>query len=197
MTALLDVVNDDSDEDDIIQGFVWEDINKYKGQGENFTSSVRPQDAAKDVTKVVDDFQLFFNKELIDRIAEETNRYAEQFLHGCKLSSRSAVRAWKPVTEGEIYVLLGLYNYGHHLEVYSEVIFHHEKGIISTPGFGDIVTKYRLELICKFLHFIDSETVNYFQGPKKLLNIFTVILCQNKSFQELCFPNQEISRDES
>jgi hypothetical protein len=91
-----------------------------------------------------------------------------------------------------------LYNYGYHLEVYSEVIFHHEKGIIYTPGFGDIVTKERLELLCKFLHFIDSETVNNFQGPDKIfLNIFTVILCQNKSFQELCFPNQDISRDES
>jgi hypothetical protein len=76
MTALRDVVNDDSDEDDIIQGFVWEDINKYKGQGENFTSSVRPQDAAK----VMDDFQLFFNRELIDRIAEETDMLSSFYM---------------------------------------------------------------------------------------------------------------------
>jgi hypothetical protein len=35
--ALFDtVVNDDSDEDDIIQAFVWKDIKNYKGQRVNF-----------------------------------------------------------------------------------------------------------------------------------------------------------------
>jgi hypothetical protein len=41
--ALLDVVVDDNiDEDDDIQDFVWEDMNNYKGQRENFAGSVGP-----------------------------------------------------------------------------------------------------------------------------------------------------------
>jgi hypothetical protein len=75
---------------------------------ENFTGSVGPQGAAKEVTEIVDVFKLFFNSELVETIVEETNRYAEQFLHGRELSSRSAASAWKPVTEGDIYVVLGL-----------------------------------------------------------------------------------------
>jgi hypothetical protein len=81
--ALLDVVVDDnSDEDDIIQDFVWEDMNNYKGQRKNFMGSVGPQGAAKEVTEIVDVFDLFFNSELVDTIVEETSRYAEQFLRG-------------------------------------------------------------------------------------------------------------------
>jgi hypothetical protein len=57
-SALLDVmVNDDSDEDDIIQDFAWVDINNYKVQRENFTGSVGPQGVAKHVTEVVNVFE--------------------------------------------------------------------------------------------------------------------------------------------
>jgi hypothetical protein len=67
-------------------------MNNYKGQRENFTGSVGPQDAAKEVTEIVEVFELFFNSELADTIAEEKNRYAKQFLHGRKLSSRSTAK---------------------------------------------------------------------------------------------------------
>jgi hypothetical protein len=108
--ALLDVVVDDnSDDDDIIQDCVWEDMNNYKGQRENFTGGVGPQGAAKEATEIVDIFKLFLNSELVDTIVEEPNRYTKQFLRGRKLSNRSTARAWKPVTEEEIYVVLGLF----------------------------------------------------------------------------------------
>jgi hypothetical protein len=81
--AVLDVVMDgDSDQDDIIQDFVWEDMNHYKGQRENVTSSAGPQGAEKQVTEIVDVFELFFNGEFVAEIVEETNIYAKQFLRG-------------------------------------------------------------------------------------------------------------------
>jgi hypothetical protein len=47
---LLDaVVNDGS----ATQDFVWENMQNYKGQRENFTGSVGPQVAAKHVTEIV------------------------------------------------------------------------------------------------------------------------------------------------
>jgi cytochrome c556 len=56
--AFLDaVVNYGSDEDDsATQDFVWENMQNYKGQRENFTGSVGPQGAAKHVTESVDIF---------------------------------------------------------------------------------------------------------------------------------------------
>jgi hypothetical protein len=58
--AFLDVlVDDNSDEDDIIQGFVWEDINSYKEQRENFIGSVLRQGTASEVTEIVDILSCF------------------------------------------------------------------------------------------------------------------------------------------
>jgi hypothetical protein len=81
--AVLDVVVDgDSHQDDIIQDFVWEDMNNYKGQKGNFTDSVGPQGAAKLVTEIVGVFELFFRAEFVAKIVEETNRYDEHFFTG-------------------------------------------------------------------------------------------------------------------
>jgi hypothetical protein len=38
-----------------------------------------------------------------------TRNNAEQFLRGRELSIRSPDRAWKSVTEGDIYIVLGLF----------------------------------------------------------------------------------------
>jgi hypothetical protein len=132
--ALLNVVVDgDSDkDDDIIQDFVWEDMNNYKGQRKNFTGIVGPQGAAKEVTEIVGIFELFFNSKLIDKIVEETNRYAEQSLWGHKLSSRSNSRAWKPVRGRNLCCTRPIYGYGHYSKTYPEIIFHHKKGDLET-----------------------------------------------------------------
>jgi hypothetical protein len=105
--------------------------------------------------------------------------------------------AWKSVIEGEIYVLVGLFMLMSITQKPTLRSYFTTKGVISTPGFGDIVTRDRLELICKFLHFVNNETISSFQGPKKLLKIFPVISHLNKKSQELYLPNQDISIDES
>jgi hypothetical protein len=158
------VVDDNSDEDDdIIQDFVWEDMNNYKGQRENFKGGAGPQGAAKEVTEIVDVFEFFFNSELVDTIVEETNGYAEPSLCGRKLSSRSTARAWKPVTEGEIYVVLGLFMLMGIIQKPTLRSYFTTKRVISTPGFGDIITRERLEQICKFLQCANNETIYSFQ----------------------------------
>jgi hypothetical protein len=59
------------------------------------------------------------------------------------------------------------------------------------------MTRERLEIICKFLHFSDNETVSNFEGPEKLFKVFPVIFHLNNKFQELYLPSQDISIDES
>jgi hypothetical protein len=132
----------------------------------------------------------FFNRKLTDRTVAETNTYAEEFLHRHKLSSMLTARAWKPVTEGEIYALLNLFM---HMGIIKKLLrsYFTIKRVISTLGFGDIVTRDKLELICKLLLFTNIE------GTKKHFNIFPVISHLNNRFQELYLPNQHISVDES
>jgi cytochrome c556 len=64
LLAWLDTVgNEGSDEDDnSTQALVWENMENYKGQKENFTGNVGPQGAAKHVTEIVDIFYCFSAK---------------------------------------------------------------------------------------------------------------------------------------
>jgi hypothetical protein len=41
-----------------------------------------------------------------------------------------------------------------------------QKRVISTSGFGNIITVDRLELNCKFSQFADNETFNKFEGQR-------------------------------
>jgi hypothetical protein len=132
----------------------------------------------------------------VDNIVVETNNYAEQFLCGRDLPVKSSSRAWKPVTEGEIYHLLGLFMLMGIIQKPTLRSYFSTRRAMSTPGFRDTISRNRLELICKFLHFVD-ETMSTFQGPQKLFKVFPIISHLNKKFQELYLPRQNISVDES
>jgi hypothetical protein len=79
-----DVLNGNSDEDDIIQDIMWKDMSNYKRLKENFMCHLVPQGTAKQVAEIVDIFMLCFVIELACKIVDETSRCAEQFLQGCK-----------------------------------------------------------------------------------------------------------------
>jgi len=49
----------------------------YRNQRENVIGSFRPQNRANNVNDIVQTFQLFFNKELLQKIVEETNHYID------------------------------------------------------------------------------------------------------------------------
>jgi hypothetical protein len=51
--AVLDTMRS---EDSDTEAFIWENMENYKGQRENFTASVGPQGPAKDVREIVDIF---------------------------------------------------------------------------------------------------------------------------------------------
>jgi hypothetical protein len=101
------------------------------------------------------------------------------------------------VTEGEIYIVLGLFMLMGIIQKPTLRTYFTTKRLISTSGFRDIITRERLEVICKFLHFTDHESISNFEGPEKLFKIFPVISHLNNKFQELYLPNQDISIDES
>jgi hypothetical protein len=154
---------------------------------------------SKEVQGIVESFELFLNREFVQKIAEETNHYATQFQNsrGRLFPRRSIVHAWKPTTAEEIYILLGLFMLMGIIQKPSLRSYSSTKRMIATPGFGDIITRERLDLPCKFLHFSDNESQNTYQGPPKLFKIFSIISHLNNKFQTLYLPYQNISVDES
>jgi len=86
-------------------------MDNYTGHRELFSCDFGPRNGAENVSGIVQCFELFFDKEIIKQIVRETNRYAEQNKNarGNLFSFRSLVRSWTPVTESEIYTVLGLF----------------------------------------------------------------------------------------
>jgi len=86
-------------------------MDNYTGHRDAFSCDFRPWNDAENVSDNVQCFELFFDKEIIKQIVRETNRYAEQYTNVLDnlFSFRSLVRSWTPVTESEIYTVLGLF----------------------------------------------------------------------------------------
>jgi hypothetical protein len=73
------------------------------------------------------------------------------------------------VTKEEIYVILGLFMLIGIIQKPALRSHFTTERVIFTPGFGDIITRDRLELLSIFFQSANNETINNFQGPKKLL----------------------------
>jgi hypothetical protein len=101
------------------------------------------------------------------------------------------------VTEGKIYIVLGLFMLMGIIQKPTLRSYFTTKRLISTSEFRDIMTQESLEIMCKFLHFTDNESKSNFEGPEKLFKIFPVLSYLSNKFQELYLPNQDISVDKS
>jgi hypothetical protein len=85
----------------------------------------------------------------------ETNRYSEQYKiqRGNLLTFWSPVHSWVPVIEIEIYVVLGLFLLMGIVQKPTMRSYFSKKSVLPTPGFADVISRERFELICKFLAF--------------------------------------------
>jgi hypothetical protein len=201
-TALADaIINNDSDEEEeeSHKTFHWEKMDNYVGQRQVFSVTSGPQNEAQNVDEILTSFELFFDPQIIQLIVTETNRYAEQYKNqrGNLFTFRSPVRAWVPVTENEIYTVLGMFLLMGIVQKPTLRSYFSIKRVISTPGFADIMSRDRFELICKFLHFIDNDSLQTYEGPPKLFKIYPILCHLNSKFQSLYLPKQNISIDES
>ena len=119
-----------------------------------FSCVFGPRNDAENVSDVVQCFELLFDKEIIQQIVRETNRYAEQYKNarGNLFSFRSLVRSWTPVTESEIYPFSGLFLLMGIVQKPTVRSYFSKIRVISKPGFADVSTRQRSDLIGKFLH---------------------------------------------
>jgi hypothetical protein len=103
-------------------------------------------------------FLSFFSGDTVHEFVVETHCYVEQFMNarGRLFTFISLVRHWTPVTENEIDVVLGLFLLMGILQKPIHWTYFSRRRILSTPGFGDVISRGRFELIMKFLHFADN-----------------------------------------
>jgi hypothetical protein len=114
------------------------------------------------VTEIVEASDLFSSRELTDMIVRETDRYKSSFNYhsGCLLGHGSIQKR-----DNCMLYLVCLYSRALFRNLLCSCISS-QKRVISTPEFGDIIIRGRLELICKLLHFATNETIDNFEGTK-------------------------------
>ncbi|KAG8239348.1 hypothetical protein J437_LFUL017961 [Ladona fulva] len=142
----LDVVKYISNEaeEEITEDFVWEDIVNYVGNREEFIGGHGPQNEAKDMN------------DLVTYAVKQRN-----------ILKKSRIASWRAVTVEEIYTVLGIFMLMGIIQKPTISSYFPTKRILSTPGFADVISRDRLEIICKYLHFSDNEAKDY-SGPSKL-----------------------------
>jgi hypothetical protein len=101
------------------------------------------------------------------------------------------------VSVDEMYVVLAIFMLIGILQKPTQRSYYSKNCLLFTPFFSETLSLERLELIVKFLNFIDNSTASEYQGPAKLFKIHPTVQHLNKKFQDLYLPNQDIVMDES
>ena len=138
--------------------WVWTDTmpnGNYRPRDTPFQGDVSlalpvPQDA-----QPIDFFKLYFTREIIDKIVQETNRYAEQFIRANdgNIRRRSLVKLWKPTTHEEMQTFLGLCILMGIIYKPRIWMYWSSDAFYSTPVFSQAMSRERFQIIMRFLHF--------------------------------------------
>ena len=146
-------------------------------------------------------FEKFFDDSLINNIVLETNRYAEQFLaaNACNLSLRSRAKKWSETNAGEIKVYIGLLVLQGVNSKSENKMYFSKRESINSPFFAKVMIGRRFELIQKFLHFVDNDSIRNMTDSegRKLAKIKPVIDYLLAKFMTNYVPERCISVDES
>ena len=124
-------------------------INDFEGRSE-----INPNISFSG-NRPIDYFNYFCDSSLLQKIVEETNRYATQN----PITQSSHQRPWSPVTKTELKnflslsILMGLVQKGD-LQSYCSTDF-----LLHTPIIGQIMSRDRYIHILRCLHFHDNEEI--------------------------------------
>ena len=200
-----DNANDGRQQADFLNEWIWANIQpngNYRPRDTPFQEDVGltipvPQDAL-----LYDYFKLYLTREIIQKIVQETNRYAEQYLRANDSNIRrtSLVKNWKPTTGDEIQTFLGLcilmgLIYKPRIWMYwSTDVFY------STPLFSQVMSRERFQFILRFLHFQNNEDPNHNpQDPARdrLFKIRPMLDMFHQRLKTVYKPPEHIAVDES
>ncbi|GLV40065.1 hypothetical protein CBL_02950 [Carabus blaptoides fortunei] len=172
---------------------------RFSNESDNFSELPGPKFAPASDAKPIEYFYIFFTLSLFTAMVTETNRYASQFLNSRKdLKSRSRAKSWKLVTIIEMKAFIAvLLEMG--ITRRPSINSYWSKGSRSIPWFGKMFARDRFQLILKFFHLVDNNTLappghpNYDPcGKFKFL-----VDHANNIFREQYTPHRQLSIDES
>ena len=147
-----------------------------------------------------DYFRLFFTDDKVEKIASETNLFAEQTIASEEnMPTQSRMQSWKPVTSHEMRLFFGVIFAMGMTEKLDIQLYWSSDEVLNTPFFGRTMSRNHFLLILQFLHFTDNtQRVPRGQdGYDPLFKIRPVYDYLRKRFADVYRPEQQPSLDES
>lgn len=191
--------------------FTWvEGFDTFRGVPEKFSGPV--PGPVKTYESVYDAFIDIFDKNIMELMARETNRYAKQTIEGLKeretMKQHSRLHEWTDTDVNELYVLLGVFMYMGIDPRTSLREYWTSGNYLELSRFRNLMSYSRYILLNKFLHFVDNsdesqscqsdvDISSTLPMSKKLFKLHPVIAQLQKKFDSLYNLGPNISIDES
>ncbi|KAL0803269.1 hypothetical protein ABMA28_017247 [Loxostege sticticalis] len=186
--------------------FVWEkDFESFRGVPEVFSGPT--PGPLKDYDNPYDAFTDIWTNDIMELIAQETNRYANQTIESMKangtLKPSSRLHQWHDTNADEIAVLFAVFMYMGIDNRSCQYEYWKANDYLEMLRFRELLPYNRFLLLNRFLHFVDnsdvSQNLSHSEGvaSKKLAKLQPVISHLSSKFSSLYNLRREISIDES
>ena len=131
-----------------------------------------------------------------------TRRYAEQYIEAsaANLRPKSIVPDWKPTNRNEIKAFLGLCILMGIVLKPRVSMFWSTDSFYHTPIFGQVMSRKRLQLLQRCLHFQNNQDPQYNPNDPdrdRLFKIRTLMVMVRQKFNSVYYPSENLTVDES
>jgi len=154
------------------------------------------QFAVENEADVMSYFDHYIPPELIERVVDQTNLYAQQQIAKMPrpVTKHARSEEWKPVTVMEMKKFLGLIFVTGIVRKPKLQLYWSMRGIFQTPIFPQTMSRNRFQLIQRYLHFIDNHAAG--TNVDHLYKILTILDIVVNNFRTNYIPGRKISLDE-
>ena len=139
-------------------------------------------------------YKLFFTDYILEKVVEETNKYATQCINNSSSSSRMHQQAWQSVTRDEMNTFIGILLIMGVVQLPEIRLYWSTNDMYANARIKNAMKRDRFLSILKFLHFSDNTTARTEDRLHKIRNIVETIV---DTFKSSIKPGKNIVIDES
>lgn len=145
-------------------------------------------------SSVLSFFMLFLSEDLLKFIALETNRFYTFTMANTSESVRSRLSTWKDTGFEELYSFIGIWLLMARVKKLRIKEYWSRDVLLSTPIFGEVMSRDRFMLLLRMLHFSDNSAN---RGDDSLFKIRKIIDTVRVTFRSAFNPYKKLCVDES
>ena len=146
-------------------------------------------------------FKLFVGDDVIKHIVDQTNKYAADFIRisSFRLKAMSRVHQWVETNNAEMKTFLGLTMLMGIVRKPTVPMYWSKDPLYSTPLYSQVMSRNRYQLLLKFLHLNDNDTMLPKSHPNydRLHKIRPLLDYFSNKFESVYTPGPHLSLDEA